>query len=137
MKATSILFVIALCAQSAFAEQPTLKSLALKIEALERQVEELKTDLAATKEEKKKSEVVLDSARRPEIIVNILKDGRIRIEGQELRDEELTGRLKPILNVYPNQPIRIKADGEVKYQDVVRVVDLCQKAGGWNISFAS
>lgn len=137
MKATSMLLAVVLGAQSAFAEQPTLESLTLKIEALERQVEELKTGLDATKREKKKGEVILDGAKRPEILVNLLKGGRIRFEGQELRDEELTGRLKPILMAFPNQPIRIKADGEVKYDDVLRVIDLCQKAGVWHISFAS
>jgi biopolymer transport protein ExbD len=99
-------------------------------------VEALKANLDAAKKDKV-GETDSGKARRPEIIINNLKDGNIRVEGQELRDDELIARIGPILKEFHNQPIRIRADGEVKYQDVVRVIDLCQRAGAWNLSFAT
>jgi biopolymer transport protein ExbD len=136
MKALPILFAFSLCTSSTFAELPSLESLALKVEALEREVQALKADLDAAKKAKD-GEQDSDISKRPEIIINILKDGSIRVEGQKLRDEELVERIGAALKQFPNQPIRIRADGEVKYQEVVRVVDLCQRAGGWNLSFAT
>jgi biopolymer transport protein ExbD len=120
----------------ALAELPTIESLALKVEALERQVESLKSDLDATKKIK---DGVADSdkVKHPEIIINLHKDGKIRVEGLEMSDKELTARIDPILKKFPNQPIMIRADGEVKYQNVVRIIDLCQRAGAWDLSFAT
>ncbi len=136
MKTHSILLAVFLCAPLALAEPPTIESLALKVEALERQVESLKSDLDAAKKEK---DGVADSdkVKHPEIIINLHKDGKIRVEGLEMSDKDLTARIGPILKEFPNQPIRIRADGEVKYQDVVRVIDLCQRAGAWDLSFAT
>jgi len=33
--------------------------------------------------------------------------------------------------------VRIRGDGAVAYQRIVEVIDTCQKAGIWNISFAT
>ncbi len=99
-------------------------------------MEELKTDLAASTKGKE-GPIIAISNRESEIIINILKDGTIRVEGKELRGEELIAKLTPILKRSPDQPLRIRADGAVKYLVVVEVIDLCQKAGAWNISFAT
>jgi biopolymer transport protein ExbD len=136
MKTYSILLACFVCVPFALAEPPTIEPLALKVEALERQVESLRSDLDAAKKEKN-GVADSDMAKHPEIIINLHKDGKIRVEGLELGDKELTARIEPILKKFPNQPIRIRADGEVKYQDVVRVIDLCQRAGAWDLSFAT
>ena len=112
----------------AFAEQPTHESLALEVETLERPAEAPRAEVdAATRE--KDGNADHEKARRPELIIYILKDGRIRVDGQDLKDEELVARIKLILKRFPNQPIRIRGDANVKYQEVVRVIDLCQRAG--------
>ncbi len=131
MNAFSILLAVSLSASPALAEQPTLTSLALKIQALEQQVEALKADVVIAKKEKD------GDAKRPEIVINILKDGKIRIEGQKLGDEALPARIGPILTKFPNQPICIIAARDIKYQEMVRVFDLCQQAGASNLSFAT
>lgn len=41
------------------------------------------------------------------------------------------------MKTFPDQPIRIRGEGEVKYQTVVNVIALCQRAGAWNLSFAT
>ena len=72
-----------------------------------------------------------------EIIINVLKDGIIKVEGIEVDLVQLQQRLKAIAEQFENQPVRIRGDGEVAYQRIVEVIDTCQKSGIWNISFAT
>ena len=51
--------------------------------------------------------------------------------------EQLLEKLAKIAKEYENQPVRIRGDGGVQYQRIVEVIDTCQKAGIWNISFAT
>ncbi len=72
-----------------------------------------------------------------EIIINVLKDGVIKVEGVEVDLVQLHQKLKAIAQQFENQPVRIRGDGEVAYQRIVEVIDTCQKSGIWNISFAT
>lgn len=72
-----------------------------------------------------------------EIIINILKDGTLKVEGNEVDMLQLHDKLAAIAERFENQPVRIRGDGEVAYQRIVQVIDTCQKAGIWNISFAT
>lgn len=72
-----------------------------------------------------------------EIVVSILADGTIRVEGATVDLPQLHVKLSNIAGQYKNQPVRIRGDGEVAYQRIVQVIDTCQKAGIWNISFAT
>lgn len=74
---------------------------------------------------------------RGEIIINVLADGVIRVEGVTVDRQELFDKLSKIAKQFENQPIRIRGDGGVEYQRIVEVIDTCQKAGIWNISFAT
>jgi biopolymer transport protein ExbD len=79
-----------------------------------------------------------DSERvRGEIIINVLADGVIRVEGLSVDRQQLFDKLSAIAKQFQNQPVRIRGDGGVAYQRVVEVIDTCQKAGIWNISFAT
>lgn len=72
-----------------------------------------------------------------EIIINILGDGTIRIDANTVDLDQLLEKLSKIAKVFENQPVRIRGDGGVQYQRIVEVIDTCQKAGIWNISFAT
>jgi biopolymer transport protein ExbD len=72
-----------------------------------------------------------------EIVINILADGTVRIEGTTVDLEKLLAKLAKIAGEFKNQPVRIRGDGGVAYQRIVEVIDTCQKAGIWNISFAT
>jgi biopolymer transport protein ExbD len=74
---------------------------------------------------------------RGEIIINILPDGTIRVDAATLDLVQLEERLATIAKQYENQPVRIRGDGQVFYQRIVDVINTCQKAGIWNISFAT
>ena len=72
-----------------------------------------------------------------EIIINVLADGTIRVEGLTVDLPQLNEKLAAIARQFENQPVRIRGDGGVAYQRIVEVIDTCQKAGIWNISFAT
>lgn len=72
-----------------------------------------------------------------EIVINILSDSTIRVEGTTVDLDQLLEKLTKIAKEYENQPVRIRGDGGVQYQRIVEVIDTCQKAGIWNISFAT
>lgn len=72
-----------------------------------------------------------------EIVINILGDGTIRVEGTTVDLDQLQEKLSQIAKQFVNQPVRIRGDGAVEYQRIVEVIDTCQKAGIWNISFAT
>ena len=74
---------------------------------------------------------------RGEIIINILADGTIRVDSTTLDLPQLQERLASIAKQFENQPVRIRGDGQVFYQRIVDVINTCQKAGIWNISFAT
>jgi len=75
--------------------------------------------------------------QRGEIIINVLPDGTIRVEGLTVDLSQLHNKLAAIARQFKNQPVRIRGDGKVAYQRIVEVIDTCQKAGIWNISFAT
>lgn len=74
---------------------------------------------------------------RGEIIINVLGDGSIKVEGTAMDLNQLLGKLSAIAKQFENQPVRIRGDGGVAYQRIVEVIDTCQKSGIWNISFAT
>ena len=82
-------------------------------------------------------EGVQKSRARGEIIISVLADGTIRIEGNSVNFAQLRDKLTAIAKQFKNQPVRIRGDGGVSYQRIVEVIDTCQKAGIWNISFAT
>jgi len=61
----------------------------------------------------------------------------IRVEGLTVDLSQLHNKLAAIARQFKNQPVRIRGDGKVAYQRIVEVIDTCQKAGIWNISFAT
>ena len=78
-----------------------------------------------------------------EIIVNVRDNGVITIDGQQYTESDLRERLNSIARAYEDpttgksrQPIRIRGAGQVEYERVLEVVDLCKEAGIWNISFS-
>lgn len=87
-----------------------------------------------------------ETDQRPlgEIIVNVRAGGIITIDGMTLTDDELQSKLKSIGEAFQDeqtgksrQPVRIRGSANVEYQRIVEVIDLCQKAGIWNISFST
>jgi len=73
-----------------------------------------------------------------EIIINVLHDGRVVVNRQDVTDEKaLAALLERLTEYFPGQPVLIRADKAVAYEHVVRVLDRCRQAEIWNISFAT
>ncbi len=72
-----------------------------------------------------------------EIILNVLKDGSTLVNGRRLNDAELGELMRRLVQIFPGQPVLIRADRQTEYAHVIRVLDLCRKADIWNISFAA
>ena len=72
-----------------------------------------------------------------EININIRQDGELVINDEVLTEEQILTKLRAIVEVHENQPVRLRGDGEITYQVLMGVIDICQEAGIWNISFAT
>ena len=72
-----------------------------------------------------------------EIIVNLAKDGTVRVNGAVLSLDDLQARLKKISRFYPGQPVIIRADRESRYDDLVKTIDACRAGDVWNFSLAT
>ena len=72
-----------------------------------------------------------------EIIVNLAKDGAISVNSVGLSLEELGARLAKVAKFYPGQPVIIRADKEVRYEVLVKLIDTCRASDIWNFSLAT
>ena len=72
-----------------------------------------------------------------EIIVNLAKDGGISVNSVKLSLEELGARLAKVAKFYPGQPVIIRADKDVRYETLVKLIDTCRASDIWNFSLAT
>lgn len=72
-----------------------------------------------------------------EIIVNIRADGDIVVNARTLSRDQLGDMLGRVAELFPGQPVLIRADRLTSYEHIVHVLDLCRQADIWNISFAT
>jgi len=71
-----------------------------------------------------------------EKVINIHADGRVVIDQQELTLDQFEQKMKLLVRVNKNQPVRLRGDEATPYKKIVDVIDRCSKAGIWNFSFA-
>ena len=72
-----------------------------------------------------------------EIIINLAKDGKISVNSVTLTLEDLGARLAKVAKFYPGQPVIIRADKEVRYETLVKLIDTCRASDIWNFSLAT
>lgn len=72
-----------------------------------------------------------------EIIINIRPDGTKVVNNQVLTRTQLQDLLQRIVDLFPSQPILIRADKQTDYEHVIGVLDLCRESDLYNISFAT
>ena len=72
-----------------------------------------------------------------EIIVNVRDDGTIVLNAITITEEELLGKLKRIAAVHKDQAVILRGDSKATYNHIIKVLDICQKAGIWNVAFAT
>ena len=71
-----------------------------------------------------------------EIIINILESGEVVVSRRTLDEPALKSLLERIVEMFPGQPVLIRADKRTDYEHVIDVLDLCRQCDIWNISFA-
>ena len=77
---------------------------------------------------------VPDALQKNTIVVMVLADGNVMMDGQTISLAELEQRLTKIIQETPNQAVRLRGDGDIPYQRMMAVIDVCQRAKAWNIA---
>jgi len=80
-----------------------------------------------------------------EIVVNVTREGQITISGEVYTLTELRQKMERIVEASEiantggadRQPVRIRCDADGRNQTLIEVMDEIQKAGIFNIGFAS
>lgn len=72
-----------------------------------------------------------------EIVVNVHIDGRLVVEGSTRSEEQLLSMLNDIVSAYPDQAVILRGDKQAAFDHIINVLNVCQQAGIWNISFAT
>ena len=72
-----------------------------------------------------------------EVVINILKDGTVVVNRKKVTLDQLASLLKKTADLYPSQPVVLRADQKTYHEHVVRILDTCAKSKIWNISFAT
>lgn len=72
-----------------------------------------------------------------EIIINVLQTGETVVNGRTVSEAELGDMLARLADLFPGQPVLLRADKATAYENVIRVLDQCRQADIWNISFAT
>lgn len=72
-----------------------------------------------------------------EIVVNVRKSGEIIVEGEKLTEAQLLAKLQIIASIHKDQAVILRSDQDSYYKHTINVLNICQKAGIWNVSFAT
>ncbi len=66
----------------------------------------------------------LNQPKLPPVIVTVKKDGKAEIDGKAMQRDELLSMIKTQLEKTPERSVVIAADKNVKYEDVIGVMDM-------------
>ena len=72
-----------------------------------------------------------------ELIIDVGKDGSLAIDGRGLGRERLAEKLTEVGRRNPDQPVILRGDRQTRFEHIVAVLEICQKAGIWNVAFAT
>lgn len=77
-----------------------------------------------------------DNEDTSNIEVLISKDGFVHMNGKQIHESNVESTIKNLLAASPDKPIVIKADKDVKYDYVIKFMDLSKKAGATRFALA-
>lgn len=85
-----------------------------------------------------KAENAPESAESPgELVIAVAPDGTVTVNNQQLSRDQLFEKLSRVASLFPGQAVILRGHNEAEFTHVMAVLDLCQKAGIWNVAFAS
>jgi biopolymer transport protein ExbD len=76
-------------------------------------------------------------SQNDKIVISIKKSGQYYIEEEKVGDDELVNILEKIAKNHPKKQIHIRADIEVKYGKVSKVLATAQRLGLSNVGFVT
>ena len=92
---------------------------------------DIEVSLPTSEEGKAKARTYLEK------VINIHEGGKIVIDQKSYSLVELEEKMRRLVRINKNQPIRLRGDKNTKYEYIVKVISACRKAGVWNFSFAT
>lgn len=72
--------------------------------------------------------------RPEELVINVLRDGRVALHGSEIDLQGLRAELTRAAGADPATPVTIRGDARVEHARIVAVMDACALAGLFNLS---
>jgi biopolymer transport protein ExbD len=66
---------------------------------------------------------------RPEIVVEVRRDGRTYVSGIEVRREDLASALRGAAGADGTRPVTVRGDRLASHESIVAVLDACEAAG--------
>ena len=72
-----------------------------------------------------------------EIVINVMRDGRLLVSGEEVREGALPALLAHAAQRDPETPVTIRGDRLVHHERVVGVMDACGSAGLFNLAIGT
>ncbi len=77
------------------------------------------------------------TSRPDDLVVNVLRDGTIILDGEAYTLQRLEQRLRQARQNYPDQAVVIRGDAEGRYQAIMDVLAACHRAKILHISLAN
>lgn len=77
------------------------------------------------------------TATMGDVVVNVKADGNVVVNRRTLSTTELSGMLKNLVQLYPDQAVVIRGDETGAYKNIVGVLNICSEAGVTNVAFAT
>ncbi|MHA3772093.1 ExbD/TolR family protein [Verrucomicrobiota bacterium sgz303538] len=70
-------------------------------------------------------------------VLNVKADGKVVWNRKEVSSQELQTRLKELAGLFPDYAIVLRGDYRTRYEDIMKVLDICKEANIWNVAFAT
>ncbi|MDR2772697.1 MAG: biopolymer transporter ExbD [Elusimicrobiota bacterium] len=70
------------------------------------------------------------------IEVLITKNGGVLINGTQIHPSNISATIQNLVAKYPNKPVIVKGDKDVRYDDVIHFMDLARQAGASRFALA-
>lgn len=70
-------------------------------------------------------------------VLNVKFDGSVVWNRKVVSPTELSARLQELARIYPDYAIILRGDERAAYRAIVNVLDICRRAGIWNVAFAT
>jgi biopolymer transport protein ExbD len=64
-----------------------------------------------------------------ELVVNVLEDGSVVVEGKQVATDDLLDQMKAAVKEYPEQAVAVRGHRKTNYEHVVKVYSLVKQAG--------